>query len=74
MSEAGRQTEAAAGCLCDLTVCVNQARDVARPASLISIRLQITPRGRRKGGRAITAPRNNHPSQLSFFAFHLLSR
>lgn len=50
VSEAGRWAAAAASCLCDLTVCVNQERVSARPASLISISLQITPRRQREGG------------------------
>lgn len=39
----------AASCLCDLTVCVNQEPVAARPASLISISLQITPHRQRDG-------------------------
>lgn len=74
VSAAGRWTAAAAGCPCDLTMCVNQARVAARPASLISISLQITPRRHCKVGKAITASQNNHPPQLSFFGFHLLRR
>lgn len=74
VSAAGRWTAAAAGCPCDLTMCVNQARVAARPASLISISLQITPRRHCEAGKAITAPQNNHPPQLSFSGFHLLRR
>lgn len=50
VSEAGWWAAPAASCLCDLTVCVNQERVSARPASLISISLQITPRRQSEGG------------------------
>lgn len=49
VSEAGWRAAPAASCLCDLTVCVNQQRVSARPASLISISLQITPRRQSEG-------------------------
>lgn len=51
VSEVGWWAAPAASCLCDLTVCVNQERVSARPASLISISLQITPRRRCEGGK-----------------------
>lgn len=50
VSEAGLWAAPAASCLCDLTVCVNQERVSARPATLISISLQITPRRQCEGG------------------------
>lgn len=50
VSEVGWWAAPAASCLCDLTVCVNQERVSARPASLISISLQITPRRQCEGG------------------------
>lgn len=49
VSEAGWWAERAAGCLCDLTGCVNQVLVFARPASLISICLQIIARRQCKG-------------------------